>query len=380
MAQSKRDYYEVLGVGRDASADEIRKAYRALAKKYHPDINKAPDAEQKFKEVQEAYDILSDDSKRKTYDQFGHAAFDQSMGAGGAGAGFGGFEGAFQDVDLGDIFSSFFGGGRRSRAQSGGPQRGQDSFMRIRLNFMDAVNGRTIDVPVEYDEPCPDCHGSGAQSANDVETCPTCHGSGQVKTRTQSFFGVIEQTTVCPDCHGTGKRVRNKCQTCKGTGYRHIRSKIQVKVPPGINSGQQIRIPGKGGRGANGGENGDLYLEVLVDQSDTFERDGNDIHIKVPLSVTDALLGTVLTVPTVYGEADLKVPPGIQVDTILRMRGNGIKDSKGNTGDQYVHIDIKLPTKLSDEQKALLQKFDEIERSKPTRSSFFDKFKKKFGK
>lgn len=378
MAATKRDYYEVLGVSKSASPDEIRKAYRSLAKKYHPDICKEPDAEEKFKEVQEAYDVLSDEQKRKTYDQFGHAAFDGTGNTNGAG-GFGGFGGAgFSDVDLGDIFSSFFGGGARRGRQANGPRRGEDSFMRIRISFMDAVNGKTVDIPVEYDEDCPTCHGTGAKKASDVEVCHTCGGTGYVKQRSQSFFGVVEQTVTCPDCHGTGKTVKEKCSDCKGTGYHHVKSKISVKIPAGINTGQQIRIAGKGGRGENGGSNGDLYVEILVDKNDTFERDGNDVHITVPLSVADAILGTVLTVPTVYGQSDLKVPEGTQVDQILRMRGCGIKGAKGNVGDEYVHIEIKIPTKLTEEQKELLRKFDQIEQTKPTKTSFFEKFKKKF--
>ena len=243
---------------------------------------------------------------------------------------------------------------------------------------MDAVNGKTVDIPVEYDEDCPTCHGTGAKNASDVEVCHTCGGTGYVKQRSQSFFGVVEQTVTCPDCHGTGKTVKEKCSDCKGTGYHHVKSKISVRIPAGINTGQQIRIAGKGGRGENGGSNGDLYVEILVDKNDTFERDGNDVHITVPLSVADAILGTVLTVPTVYGQSDLKVPEGTQVDQILRMRGCGIKDAKGNVGDEYVHIEIKIPTKLTEEQKELLRKFDQIEQTKPTKTSFFEKFKKKF--
>lgn len=374
---TKRDYYEVLGVSKTASADEIKKAYRQLAKKYHPDINKEEGAEQKFKEVQEAYDVLSDETKRKTYDQFGHAAFDPNSGAGPGG--FGGFGDAFNDVDLGDIFSSFFGGGGRRRSQQSGPRRGDDSFLRVRISFMDAVKGKVVEVPVEYDEACAHCHGTGAQSPSDVEVCKTCNGTGRVKQRSQTFFGTVEQVVSCPECHGTGKHVKVKCTSCSGSGYKHVKSKIEVKIPAGINTGQQIRINGKGGRGSDGGENGDLYLEILVDKHDTFQRDGNDIHITIPIFVTDAILGTILTVPTVNGEADLKVPEGMQVDTVLRMKGKGVTTARGNVGDQYVHLEVKIPTKLTDEQRELLKKFDELEQAKPTKSSFFNRFKKKFG-
>lgn len=372
MAANK-DYYAILGVSKEASADDIKKAYRALAKKYHPDLNKEPGAEQKFKDVQEAYEILSDDSKRRTYDQFGSAAFD---GPGGAG-GFQGFQGSFQDVDLDDIFSQFFGGRRRSSQQANGPARGQDTFMRLRISFMDAINGRKVEVPVEYDEVCQECHGKGAKSAADVETCPTCHGSGQVNKRVQTLFGTMEQRSTCPDCGGTGKRIKNRCPACNGTGYHHIKTKLEVQIPAGINDGQQIRISGKGGHGVNGGENGDLYIEISVEPSKVFTRDGNDISIEIPISIVDAILGATVTVPTVYGDADVKIPAGIQVGTVLRMRGKGVKRGTA-VGDQYVAVNIKIPTKLSDEQRDLIQKFGDIEVKKPVHETWFDKVKKKF--
>lgn len=373
MAGNK-DYYQTLGVNKNASEEEIKKAYRALAKKYHPDLNKEPGAEQKFKDVQEAYDILIDPDKRRTYDQFGSAAFDGP----GAGGGFQGFQSGFNEVDLDDIFAQFFGGGRRrQQSTEQGPRRGSDTFMRIKIDFMDAINGREVEIPYEYDESCNTCHGTGAKSSADLETCPTCKGSGYVKKRVSSFFQ-MEQTVVCPDCHGTGKRVKNKCPDCNGAGYKHVKTNLSVKIPAGINNGQQIRISGKGGRGFNGGPSGDLYIEIAVAQSSkTFVRDGNDIRIEIPISVVDAVLGATVVVPTVYGEAELKIPAGIQVGTVLRMKGKGVK-RETSVGDQYVAVDIKIPTKPTEEQKQLLLKFAEIEATKHPNDSWFDKVKKKF--
>lgn len=377
---ANKDYYATLGVNKDASADEIKKAYRTLAKKYHPDLNKEPGAEQKFKEIQEAYDVLSDDQKRKTYDQFGSAAFDGS--AGGAGFnGFNGFQGSFQDFDMDDIFSQIFGGGRRrqSRTDANRPVRGEDQLTRVVINFMDSINGCTVTIPVEYDERCDYCGGTGAKTPQDIETCPTCGGTGQVNKRVQSFLGTIEQRTVCPDCHGTGKHVKNKCPHCNGNGYTHVKTKIEINIPAGISNGQQVRVPGRGGRGINGGENGDLYVEIAVNESQVFERKGNDIYVSVPLSIADASLGCTIDVQTVYGEAELKIPAGIQQGTLLRMRGKGVK--KGAIfGDQYVKVDIKIPKNLSEEQKNLLRQFQDIEERKPVHESWFDKIKKHFNK
>lgn len=377
---ANKDYYATLGVNKDASADEIKKAYRTLAKKYHPDLNKEPGAEQKFKEIQEAYDVLSDDQKRKTYDQFGSAAFDGS--AGGAGFnGFNGFQGSFQDFDMDDIFSQIFGGGRRrqSRTDANRPVRGEDQLTRVVINFMDSINGCTVTIPVEYDERCDYCGGTGAKTPQDIETCPTCGGTGQVNKRVQSFLGTIEQRTVCPDCHGTGKHVKNKCPHCNGNGYKHVKTKIEINIPAGISNGQQVRVPGRGGRGINGGENGDLYVEIAVNESQVFERKGNDIYVSVPLSIADASLGCTIDVQTVYGEAELKIPAGIQQGTLLRMRGKGVK--KGAIfGDQYVKVDIKIPKNLSEEQKNLLRQFQDIEERKPVHENWFDKIKKHFNK
>lgn len=371
---TKRDFYEVLGVSKNASKDEIKSAYRKLAKKFHPD-NKETGNEEKFKELQEAYDILYDDQKRQTYDQFGHAAFDNNGGAGAGG--FGGFGQGFQDVDLGDLFGSFFGGGRRRRGPTG-PQRGNDNMMRIRIDFMDAVNGKKIKIPVTYDQPCTKCGGSGARSSSDIETCPHCHGSGTIKTHQQTLFGVMESETACPNCKGRGKIVKAKCDACHGEGYSRIKTEIEVNIPAGINNGQQIRISGKGERGENGGPNGDLFVEIIIKDHPSFQRDGNDIHLEIPISLVDATLGITIDIPTVYGDVSVKIPEGTQSGQILKLKNKGIKDLRsGNPGDQFVHIKVVTPTSLSKEQKELLSKFKELDGKK---ESIWDKFKKAFKK
>ena len=377
---SKRDYYEVLGVDKSADEKTIKKAYRKLAKQYHPDVNKAPDAEAKFKEINEAYEVLSDPQKKATYDQFGHAAFEQGGSAGAGGNpfadGFGGFGGA-DGVDLGDIFSSFFGGGGQRRQQrSFGPQRGEDTLQRIRVPFMDCVMGKKVLVPVSYDEKCENCNGTGAKTASDIQTCPHCHGAGYVRVQQRSLFGMMETQQVCPECGGTGKIIKDKCPKCGGKGYNHIKRDMEVNIPAGINEGQQIRIRGKGEHGVNGGENGDLYLEIVMIPHPYFKRDGNDIHIDIPISFIDATLGKKIDVPTVYGECEVEIPAGTQPNQILRLKGRGIKDMrKGTPGDEYIHVQIKTPTKLSKEQKKLLEDY---QKSEGKDDSIFDKFKKAF--
>jgi molecular chaperone DnaJ len=369
---TKRDYYEILGISKGASKDEIKAAYRKLAKKYHPDVNKASDAEAKFKEVQEAYDVLFDDQKRATYDQFGHAAFDQNAGQNPF-QGFGG--GAFQDVDLGDLFGSFFGGSRRARAASG-PRRGADSFMRIKIGFMDAIKGKRVTIPITYDEQCTRCGGSGAYSSSDVHTCATCHGAGTVKSRQQTILGTMETQNTCPTCGGKGKTITKACPTCGGKGYNHVRTDLEVNIPAGINSGQQIRVSGKGERGQEGGPNGDLFIEVAIQSHEFFKRDGNDIHLEVPISFVDAALGIDIDVPTVYGDVSLKIPPGTQPDKVLKLKGKGVNDLRGgNQGDQYVHLKVATPSNLSKRQKELLEEFKQ-ESGKT--ESMFDRFKKFF--
>lgn len=379
---AKRDYYEVLGISKNASEDEIKSSYRKLAKKYHPDLNKEPGAEEKFKEVQEAYEVLSDSKKRSTYDQFGHAAFDQNGGASGFNGGFGGF-GNFQDmdIDLGDIFGSFFGGGaRRQNARSNGPMKGNDSFLSIKISFMDSVNGKKIELPITFDETCSSCNGTGAESPNDIVTCSSCNGTGYVRQRTQTIFGAMETQTACPTCGGQGKTIKNKCNSCGGKGFKKTKTKIEVNIPAGINNGQQIRVSGKGERGLNGGPNGDLYIEVNVTKDNFFERKGNDIHVELSMNMVDAALGCVVEIPTVYGKVDLSIPEGSQSGQILKMRGKGFKDLRSsNYGDQYVHLKVETPKNLNAEQKELLNRFQEIEaKKKGKQETFFDKIKKTF--
>ena len=370
----KRDFYEVLGVSKSATKDEIKSAYRKLAKVYHPD-NKQTGDEAKFKEIQEAYDILYDDQKRQTYDQFGHAAFDQSAG-GGAG-GFNGFQGGFGDVDLGDLFGSFFGGGRaRSRGNSNGPRRGNDTLQRVEISFMDSINGKKVKLTVNYDQTCSKCNGTGAKDSSSIKTCSKCNGRGSIVRQQQTIFGVMQSETTCPDCGGTGKVVAEKCSECLGKGYKRVKSELDVNIPAGITNGQQIRIAGKGERGYNGGPNGDLYLEVIVQQHEYFTRQGNDIHINVPIDLVTACLGAKITVPTVYGDIEVNVPEGTQPNAILKVKGKGVKElNSSNYGDQYIHLQVKTPTKLSSEQRKLLTKFSEVT---PKSESVFEKFINKF--
>ncbi len=369
---TKRDYYEVLGVSKTATKDEIKSSYRKLAKKYHPD-NKETGDEAKFKEIQEAYDILFDDQKRSAYDQFGHAAFEQT---GGGPAGGNPFSGFGEDINLGDIFSSFFGGGAQRSRSRGGPMRGEDVLMRLRVDFMDAVNGKDEEVSFDFDDYCPHCHGSGAETPEDVKTCPTCQGRGTVTRQQRTLFGMVNSETTCPDCGGKGKTISKKCSVCGGSGYKRIRKTQKIHIPVGINSGQQIRLAGMGAAGSNGGEHGDLYIEINIKDHPYFKRERNDIHLNVPLDFVDAILGTKIDVPTVNGEIVVTIPEGTQPGQILRLKGQGIKDLRtGKPGDQYIHLDIKSPTSLNRKQKEALAAYREASKKE---DSLFEKFKKKF--
>ena len=370
----KRDYYDVLGLSKGASEDEIKKAYRKLAKQYHPDINKSPDAEAKFKEINEAYEVLSDSQKRSNYDQFGFDGIDPN----GFGQGFSNFN---MD-DLGDIFSNFMGGmgggfsgfnfgGRGSRRT--GPMKGENRYMSMDIDFLDAVHGVSKTININVDKKCEHCDGTGAQSKSDIETCPTCHGSGVTMRQTRTPFGVIQQQGPCPDCNGTGKHIKKVCPHCGGSGYNNVKEKVEVSIPAGISSGQQVRVQGYGERGENGGPNGDLYIEIRVKAHKYFVRDDNDIYIKVPISSVDATLGTTIEVPTPYGDVELKVPAGSQPNSKLRIKGYGIKNLRSSSkGDMYVELEVNIPTKLSKEEKELYEKLSE------KKESIFDKFKKNF--
>ena len=370
----KRDYYEVLGVDKSANADQIKRAYRKMAKKYHPDVNKDPGAEDKFKEVQEAYDVLSDDNKKAAYDRYGHAAFDQNGGFGGAG-GFGGGFGGFEDVDLGDIFGSFFGGGGSSRQRRSGPTRGEDRYVQLEIEFMDAIKGKKTEIKINYDQPCSHCHGTGAKDPNDMQTCPKCGGTGSIRTQQRSPFGTFVSQSECPDCHGTGKIIKDKCTHCHGKGFVNKTITVELNIPAGINSHQQLRVQGKGYRGTQGGPNGDLYVEILVRPHSHFQREGQNIFITIPVSAVDATLGCEVDVPTVNGDVSLKIPEGTQPGTTLRLRGKGVKSLRGDQyGDQFVKIDVKIPTKLSKDERELYTKL----KNHTKKESIFEQFKNSF--
>ncbi len=367
---AKRDYYEVLGISKNASTEEIKKAYRTLAKKYHPDLNKEPGAEEKFKEVQEAYEILNDESKRSMYDRFGHAGVDQNAAASGFGGGF-----SFTDFDVGDIFSSFFGGGTR-RTNPNTPMQGEDKFLQMEISFLDAAFGVKKTIQLNVEEKCSTCNGSGAASAKDIVKCPHCRGSGRLRQQQKTMFGAFETTTTCPYCNGRGTTINNKCNTCKGAGYVRKKINVDIDVPAGINTGQQLRISGRGERGRNGGANGDLYIQIIVAKHKHFERKGKDVYVTIPISYVDAVLGCRVEVPTIHGDVEIDIPSGVQNNQKLRIKGKGIKDLKSTSiGDQYVILDIKVPTKISKSERELYTQLKEQEDSKET---LFEKFKKAF--
>lgn len=356
----KRDYYEVLGVSKSASEDEIKKAYRQLAKKCHPDMNPGDKtAEAKFKEASEAYAVLSDPEKRKQYDQFGHAAFDQGAGGGGGGFDFSNM-GDMGDI-FGDIFSDLFGGGGRTRRASNGPMKGANVRAGIRITFEEAVFGTEKELELNLKDECEKCHGTGAKPGSSPVTCSKCGGRGQVVYTQQSLFGMVRNVQTCPDCGGTGKIIKEKCPDCYGTGYISRRKKIQVSVPAGIDGGQSIRIRGKGEPGANGGERGDLLVEVAVSRHPIFQRQGFDIYSTAPMSFAQAALGGDVRISTVDGDVLYNVKPGTQTDTRIRLKGKGVPTlrNKAIRGDHYVTLVVQVPSKLTNEQKELLQKFDD---------------------
>lgn len=347
---SKRDYYEVLGVDKGAQKTEIKKAYRRLARKYHPDVNKEEGAKEKFQEINEAYEVLGDDEKRARYDQFGHAGANQNFGGGGAG--FGGFE---------DIFDMFFGGGGGGgRRNPNAPRQGADLQYRMNLSFEEAAFGKETEIEIPKDEPCGTCDGSGAKPGTKKETCSHCHGTGQISEETNTMFGRMINQRTCPYCSGTGEMIKEKCPDCNGKGTVRKTKKIRVKIPAGVDTGQQIRIPGEGEKGLNGGPSGDLYVVFEVSEHEFFERDGNDVYCEMPLTFTQAALGDEIEVPTIHGKVKLKIPAGTQTGTRFRLRQKGIKDVRGyGMGDQHVIVRVMTPTKLTDDQKELLRKLAE---------------------
>ncbi|MFW5913624.1 MAG: molecular chaperone DnaJ [Bacillota bacterium] len=375
---SKRDYYEVLGVDKNASQDDIKKAYRKLAKKYHPDVSKEEGAEKKFKEVREAYETLSDPKKRSQYDRFGHSANQQ--GAGGF-EGFGGAQG-FGDFDFEDIFSQFFGGGGgRSRAQSANrPRKGQDIQRRMRVSFEEAVHGAKKKIRTTVYEECPTCHGTGAESQDDIETCDQCHGTGTVTMEQQTLFGRTRTQTVCPKCGGTGKQIKNKCKTCGGEGVVGKEKTVTVNVPEGVDTNNQLRMPGFGHKGQNGGPPGDLYIVFEVEESKTFERHGDDLVVEVPITFAQAALGDEIRVPTPYGDVKLKIPAGTQSHKTFRLRGKGMPNLRSKRkGDEHVVVKVVTPTNLSKEQEDLFKKLSSTD-LKGDDENLWDKVKSKFKK
>ena len=359
MAEQKRDYYEVLGVDKGADDATIKKAYRQLAKKYHPDMNPGDkEAEKKFKEASEAYAVLSDPDKRRQYDQFGHSAFE----GGGAGGGFGGFDfsGAdFSDI-FGDIFGDFFGGGSRGGARNNGPMKGANLRTSVRISFEQAVFGVDKELDLNLKDTCKTCNGSGAKPGTSPETCRKCGGRGQVVTQHSTPFGTIRNSQVCPDCGGTGKTIKEKCPDCHGSGYISSRKKIQVSIPAGIDNGQSVRIRDKGEPGVNGGPRGDLLVEVVVDRHPIFQRQEMNIFSTVPVSFAVATLGGEILIDTVDGKVVYDVKAGTQTDTRIRLRGKGVPSlrNKDVRGDHYVTLVVQVPDKLSNEAKELLKQFD----------------------
>ena len=375
MADTKRDYYEVLGVQKTATDAEIKKAYRALAKKYHPDMNPGDkEAEKKFKEVNEAYSVLSDSDKRKKYDQFGHAAFDPASG----GEGFGGFGGFGEGFDFGDLFSSFFGGSGGGRRSSGPvPRDGDDIGVRITLSFEDAAFGCKQDITYNRIEACKDCGGSGAEKGTSAETCSTCHGSGRVTVQQRTMLGMMQTQTTCQACKGRGKIIKNPCKNCKGSGYVKITKHLSVDIPRGIADGQQIALRGQGDAGRNGGAPGDLIIQVRVRPHAYFERRGNHLYCDIPITFTDAALGAEIDIPTLEGKTQkYKIPEGTQTGTTFTLRGQGVADiNTGRRGDLNFTVNVEVPKSLNQKQKDLLTEFAKScgDSNNTKRSSFLKK-------
>ena len=370
---SKRDYYEVLGLSKGASADEIKKAYRKLSKQYHPDLNKEEGAEAKFKEIAEAYEVLSDDQKRARYDQFGHEDPSAGFGGGGFGGagGFGGFE---------DIFSSFFGGGGR-RQDPNAPRKGDDLQYRMNISFEDAVFGKETEIEIPKEENCETCNGSGAKPGTTPQSCSHCNGAGTINQSVDTPFGRMVNKRTCPSCRGAGKIIVDKCTTCRGDGKVQKRKKIKVTIPAGVDDGQQLRVSGQGEAGYNGGPAGDLYIVFTVKRHEQFERDGDDIYYELKLTFPQAALGDEIEVPTIHGKVKLKIPAGTQSGAQFRLKDKGVKNVHGyGTGHQYVIVKVVTPTKLTEKQKQLLRDFAEVSGDIPEEqgSTLLDKIKKRF--
>lgn len=377
MAEQKRDYYEVLGISKGASDDEIKKAYKKMARKYHPDLNPGDkEAEEKFKEVNEAYEVLSDPNKKARYDQYGHAGVDPNFGAGGAG-----FDGNFDFGDLGDIFGSFFGGGFGGgrRTNPNAPQRGESIRQSLTISFEEAAFGCEKEVTVDRMEQCDTCHGNGCASGTTPEVCPDCHGTGTVQVRRQTPMGVFATSSVCGRCGGKGKIIHQPCPDCRGSGTVRRRRTIQASVPAGIDNGQTISIRGQGHAGKNGGPAGDLLITIMVRPHELFRREGTSVLCEAPITFAQAVLGAELEIPTIDGKVKYDLPEGTQSGTTFRLKGKGIPAINGRgRGDQYVTVYIETPRNLNREQKEALKKFAESvgDNNYEERKKFFKKFKK----
>ena len=376
MADSKRDYYEVLGLSKGASDDEIKRAYRQLAKKYHPDMNPGnAEAEAKFKEINEAYGVLSDAEKKTRYDQYGFDGIDPNLGGG-----FGDF-GGFGGMDFGDIFSSFFGGGASSASRRNAPMQGDDIMYRITISFEEAAFGVKRDISYNRVEKCPECGATGAAKGTTVEKCPTCGGSGQVRVTQRTALGMFQTTRACDDCKGTGKKIKTPCSNCSGKGYIRITKKLEVSIPAGIDDGQRVAIRGMGNDGRNGGPAGDLIVAVTVRPHDIFERDGYDLYCDVPITYAEATLGATIKVPTLEGTVEYDIPEGTQSGTMFTIRGKGIvrPNKSSSKGDLKFRVMVEIPTGLNSKQKELLREFADSckETNYKTKKKFSDFFKKK---
>lgn len=373
----KRDYYETLGINKGASADEIKKAYRTMAKKYHPDMNPGDaEAEKKFKEVNEAYGVLSDAEKKAQYDQYGHAAFEQG-GGGYGGGGFGGFDGF--DFNVGDIFSSFFGGGSSSRGGANAPHRGDDIGIRVVLSFEEAYFGCKKEISYARIQKCDDCGGSGAEKGTNVEKCAKCGGRGTITVQQRTAFGMMQSSHPCPECNGSGKKIKTPCHNCKGKGRIRVNKSVEVTFPAGIDDGQRIEKINLGNDGRNGGSAGDLIIQVSVRPHAIFERDSRDLYCEVPITFAEAALGATIKIPTMEGEVDYTIPEGTQTGTVFTIRQKGVPDVHGRSkGNLYVTVVVETPKNLNDEQKKILRSFAEScqEKNFAKRSSFFSRFKK----
>lgn len=375
-----KSYYDVLGVDKNATQAEIKSAFRKLAKQYHPDVNKTPEAEAKFKEIGEAYATLGDEQKRKQYDQFGHEAYTQGAQGGFGGFGNGGFTSwtsAFDDdIDLGSIFSDLFGGGFgfRSNARRGNrPTKGEDILVRVNIDFDEAVKGTKKEIKITMDDKCEECHGLGGFNE---KTCSTCGGRGRVVKVQQSLFGTFQSETTCPDCAGSGKTFEKRCSKCRGTGHVSQNKTINVEVPAGVDTGTRLRISGKGPAGNNGGENGDIYIEFQVKEHPLFKREGLDIYLDVPIDIATAIIGGEVEIPTIYENLVVEIKPGTQNDEKLRIKGKGMKDPNGSSrmGDMYIILKVIIPEKLDKTQKELFTKLKDTDLQNNSEFKAFQKY------